>query len=518
MATTDVQVQVQAELQDVLRTQVPTADVEVGSAVYELVVRPAAVLIADQNEAMDALRDNLSLVQELSKTEPDDATVDRLLSNYNIVRKEGTPALGTLNIYTRSPASLAISNTIVFTCAGVAMVPPKTFVGYTGTRPAEDTDTLVYTLMRQLASDLYVFTIQAQTTQVLTTTLSAGQPCTLSPLVSRVLRAETASSFVSAALPETSVQLLQRAQTGINARVLTGRDNIMSFLQNRSDVNVLDVAVFGMTDELLLRDKTFGPASGGMVDVYVRTAPVPNLVKVVLTGTKVGETWTITLPDTYAGAYGVLAVWYGGNRLDASLTPVLGFLALPGDPFMTEDIHARYSPYQTLSVTFPLPDLLTEVATAEFEVEIFYATGLQTLQDLVTAELNRSYGFDMLIKAAVPAVIEVDLEVRYPQGLDVPDEATFQSAIADAINAKPLASEALQSSEIVYAVKTLLPQGEVQMPVQMFARVWLPDGTTAYTYSPHYIKVAPQDGLGEANCMYVCYPGSVRVKLTEVSP
>ena len=518
MATTEMQTLVRSELQDLIKANVPSADVAVGSALYELAVKAGAAVIADQEEAIAQLRANMSLVQELEKAVPDPETVDRLLSNFNIVRKEGTAARGTINIYTRSSASLSISNQITFTCSTVTMLATKTFVGYFGSRPAEDTDSLVYVPMRQLAAELYVFTIEAQTPTVITTTLSAGQQCTLAPPVSRVLRAETASTFVSAALPETSSQLLQRAQTGINARVLTGRDNIMSFLQNRSDVNVLDIAVFGMGDELLLRDKTYGPASGGMVDVYVRTAPVPNLVKVPLTGTKSGETWTITVPDTYAGAYGVLAVWYGGNRLEASLTPVLGFSARPGDPYMVEPIHARYSPYQTLAVTFPLADLLTDVDTAEFEVEIFYATGLADLQALVTAELNRSYGFDMLIKAAVPIVIEVDLEVRYPQGLEVPPLESFQGVIADVINTKPLSAEALQSSEIVYAVKDLLPLGEVQMPVNMFARIWLPDGTTAYTWSQNYIKVAAQAGLGEANSLYVCFPGAVKVRLTEVSP
>ena len=518
MATSDVQTLVRAELQSLIKANVPNADVAVGSALYEFNVKAGAAVIGYQADAIDQLRANMSLVQELESSDPDAAAVDRLLSNYNIVRRTGTAALGTINIYTRSSASLSISSQITFTCSNVAMLATRTYVGYWGTRPAEDTPTLAYVPMRQLATDLYVFTIEAQTVQVITTTLSAGQACTLTPGVSRVLRAEIASTFVSASLPETTSQLLERAQTGVNARVLTGRDNIMSFLQNNSDVNVLDVAVFGMGDELLLRDKAYGPANGGMVDVWVRTAPVPNVVKVPLTGTKVAGVWTIAIPaDVYAGAYGVLAVWYGGNRLDASLTPVLGFTSPVGAPRMTEAAHARYSPYQTLSVTFELFDLLTTVATAEFEVEIFYATGLADLQTLVTAELNRSYGFDMLVKGAIPVVVEVDLEVRYAQGLDVPPLASFQGVISDVINTKPISAEALQASEIVYAVKDLFPLGEVQMPVNMFARIWLPDGATAYTWSQHYIKVSPVAGLGDANSMFVCFPGSVRVKLTEVS-
>lgn len=502
--------------QQLVAEAIPGADVSPGSAIYELAIKAATAIIADEEQSLDTLRNNMSLVQVLNQSAPDPTQVDMLLSNYNVVRKQGMAAGGMLNIYTRANSNLSIPGNSVFVCNGVEISPIATYVGYAGTRPAEDTETLIYVPIRDLGNGLFVFTISAQTLAVTTATLSAGQVCTQQAPSSRISKVEIASTFTGGTVQETTSALLARAGVGPSARVTTGKDNIKSLLTSNTAVPVLDCAVFGMGDPLLLRANQYGVSGGSMVDVYVKTQPVPVWSMVPLTGTRQpDDSWLINVPaDAYPGVYGVLNVYYGGNRIDTSLTPVIGFTRPDGSPFMTVAADARFSAYQTYAVRFTT-DIAIAGTTAIFTVELLYSYGVGTLQDFMNTEAIRSYAFDTLIKGVIPVVIEVDGEVRYPQGLTMPTLATVQSVVADAINGLPVGTEALQASEIVYALKYLIPQGEVRMPLNLFARTWLPDGSTMYSSAANYIRVPDLPGISHLNCAFCCYPGSVKIALTE---
>ena len=77
------------ELQAYLTLAVPDADFSVGTVLYDLLVKPAAVTFAAQESGLDALRESMSLVQVLQDPANADTTaVDNLLSNYNVQIKQ----------------------------------------------------------------------------------------------------------------------------------------------------------------------------------------------------------------------------------------------------------------------------------------------------------------------------------------------------------------------------------------------------------------------------------------------
>ena len=128
----------------------------------------------------------------------------------------------------------------------------------------------------------------------------------------------------------------------------------------------------------------------------------------------------------------------------------------------------------------------------------------------------RNFAFDTLIKGAVPVDVSVAFEVQYIQGVTAPSVAVIQAQVATTINGKLIGHDALQSSDIVYASKIIFPEGEVIMPINLFARTYRPDGTIVTTADQNHIKVAPVEGQTVANSMFVCNPADVNVILTEI--
>jgi hypothetical protein len=509
------------ELQNLLTEHYPGGDFSVGTVLYDLLVVPAALTYASQEITLDTVRDNLSLSQVLSTADPDPALVDNLLSNYGVVRDSGAPALGLINIFTTSTQNVYISSTTEFECNGVKLKPTKAFVGVAGVITEQDTTEISYIQMRDFDTTSKVFSISAATVLSADTVLSVGQSCTStlnSPLITKT---ETGSTFTGGRIEETSLALLQRARTGVNARVVTGRDNIRSLLTSQTAVSVIDAAVFGMGDDLQLRDagNNTGISSGGRVDVYVKTSPVPVEVTQALTGTRTtGNVFEIDITSTiFPGAYGVSRVKYNDQALDISLTHVIGYDVQGPWPLIESATHARYSQYQTLTLQFETTEVPAADTEADFEVTVLYMPGVKDMQTFLDDPGIRSHSFDHVVKAVIPVIVDLDVDIEYQGGVEAPEAGVLQQTVSDIINLKTIGTEALFTSEIVYACRLAFSEGTVRMPVNLRARIYMPDGTITYTSSQNHIKAPTATGISYRNAAFFCFPNSVNVTLSEVS-
>ena len=505
------------EIQQTLSAQFPGADLSVGTALYELVVKPAAATYAEQDTLLETVRNNMSLVQVLNQTNPDATLTDNLLSNFNVTRRDGTQAVGLINIYTTSTQPTSIPQTAIFTCGGVTIQPTKSFVGVVGEIAQEDTDAVSYVQAREFSAGVYVFPIQAITQQPTQTVLSPGQTCTSTLTSSFITRTQIGSTFVGGNIEETTVELLERAAVALNSRVLTGRDNIRSFLESNTSINVLDAAVFGMGDDLMLRDKsnTTGLSGGGRVDTYVKTAPVPTSLISSLSGTRVDGVWSVDIPRTlFPGAYGVFQVSYQGNIILADISHVLGYVSTTDSPVMTEPVHARYSAYQTMTIQFVANDIVPDEVT--FDVSVFYMPGIDLVQSLLTDPSVKSTAFDMLAKAAIAVIVDVAVDIEYTRGINPPTVGDVQQEVADIINLKLIGTQRLLTSDVVYAIKAIFPAGTVRMPVTLNALIFMPDGSQVRANNTNQIEVLTDTGISPDNASFVCFPSNVDVVLSEV--
>jgi hypothetical protein len=510
----------EAQLTNTITSLVPNTDFSEGTVLKELVINPAAIAHAERVCDLEEVRDTLSLVQVLAEDDSDPTLVDNLLSNFNVVRREGSRATGLINIYTQDTRNIHISETAIFVCGGVELRPTKAFVGVNGEITTRDTESVSYIQVRQFDATTFVFSITATTIENIDTVLSPGQACSMTPANSLVDRIETGSTFTGGTLPENNSQLLQRASVGLSARMLSGKIHIQSLLSSSEDVNILDLAVFGMGDELMLRDAANNGrlSSGGTVDVYVKTAPVPSVSRATLTGTRNSDgDFEIEIPQSeFPGAYGVERIFFQENLINTNIVPTLGFTVEDDSPLITEVAHARYSKFQTLLVTFEATSVQASVTETEFEVDILFMPGIAAVQDIVEDPDIKNRSFDTLVKGVIPVFLNIRVEVTYQQGAVAPtvDEAT--QAVCDAVNGKLVGTEKFLSSDVVFALKELFSLGDVQMPVYMMGKAFMPDGSVVFTSSTNFIKPPTATGISFENSSFFCLPADVEVTLTEI--
>ena len=111
-------------LADWLNSYDSSIDTSVGTAVRELVIKPAARYYTSTSQDINTVITNLSLSESTN-----DSMVDSLLCNYNVVRKEGSTASGYLAIYTSNNANLYIPSATVFTVGSETLVISETYIG-----------------------------------------------------------------------------------------------------------------------------------------------------------------------------------------------------------------------------------------------------------------------------------------------------------------------------------------------------------------------------------------------------
>jgi hypothetical protein len=518
--TEERQARIARELQTFLTLSIPSGDFSIGTVLYDLLVKPGAVLFAENDESNDELRASMSLLQVLQNPDATEEEVDNLLSNYNVFRKTGSQGTGLINIYVSTSQNVYIAASAVITCGSTQLQPTKNYVAVFGEISTQDTEDVSYVQMRQFDENTYVFSLEAATVDNTDTVLSPGQSCTISIQNSFIKRVEVGSTFTGGSIKETNEELLIRAATSVNSKVTTGRSNIQSLLEdNDSGVGVLDVGVFGMGDEEQLRDKSnaAGIGTGGRVDIYVTTTPVPSFATVSLPATRdVDGVWVLPIPrETYAGAYGVTEI-RNGSDIYNELQHVLGYELDANAPYITEPIHARYSKYQLLEIRFETSDIDESITEFTFEVDILFMPGLNTLQEYMQGADIRSYAFDTLLKGTIPVLVGVAVTVEYVQGVTPPDVSALQQAVSDEINLQRMRVASLETSKVVYALRDAFPAGDVRMPITLTGKVFLPDGTTAYASDQNRLQVPEGLGISDNNTDFFCYPENVEITLVEV--
>jgi len=505
------------QMQKVYEEIAPGADIQPGTAAFELLVVPAATHATDLTERSVAVLDSMSIRQVLSQDDPDDELVTNLLSNQRVAVEEVERAAGYVSLILTTNSNTRITASAIITCGGVTLNPDKDYIGTVDIEnyPNANTSTSQYVSLVPVG-DNWSMTIGVLTEEPFTGVLSAGQVCTIDPAPNTLSSIALSSSVVGSSVDTPEAQLA-RAITGTPARVLTGRDQVKSLFLNEAPIPVIHAEVIGMGDDLMLRDRDAnGLSTGGSIDVYVRTEQVPTEQELLITFSNDGSgNWTAQLPNTIGqGADTVLSIYTEdkSQRIgDVTITPT--FTTEVDAPTVTEAIHARYSTYQLLDVAFTYQGDIS--STAVYRVTVQHMPGLQTLQDWVESAAIRSKAFSVLVKGGPVIRVAVDMTVTYTSGADVPDQATMQQAIADAVNALPIGTDSLQASHIITASKSAFAEGTVIMPLNMKATVGMPDGRTQFVSDQLVITAPVAPGISEGNILFACKPGDVHIELVE---
>jgi hypothetical protein len=119
-------------LVDFLAAKDPSLDLTESSVLRQILVRPAAIFYALNQENIDRIRQSSSLKAiNANPTLADDDIVDNVLSNYLITRKAGASAAGQARIILKANKFTPVTDSTVFSANWITFRPVRSFSGVT---------------------------------------------------------------------------------------------------------------------------------------------------------------------------------------------------------------------------------------------------------------------------------------------------------------------------------------------------------------------------------------------------
>ena len=503
----------------------PNVDMSPSSVISQLVVGLTAPAQSLAIDGVRKLEESWSLSQLSDETDPE--IVDRLLSNYFVERRPATAAFGRVKLTLSGLVSTAVSSSARFVRNGVTYAPDSSYFGVVSEESLlASTDRLI----RLQQDGTYAMSIDVTcTTPGSSGKLLREDQLTLVPAVSGVVAATVEADFSEGEDEESTESLRQRMLEGVSADVPASRASIRSMIRKSVPATV-DVSVIGYGDPELTRGSRnlLGIQLPGKVDVYVRTATVPDVSVVEMDAvldSKAGKVWRLVFPRTvFPGAYAVESVKYVETEMLGTLeilSTERGTDAEARDglfaPTFETGHQSVFTPYQTLVVRFADPatavtSLTENSSTKSYRVSIRHMPDLWKIQsEMFSSRDARLPGVDCLVRAPFPCYVSAQVTIRHPSP-DTVSAETVASHVAAAINAVPFSWSSLPASEIVRAAQEKAGGGYVDLPVRLSGVLVTPTGDTVHLEGRDGLEVAEtEEGVSRRTTAFYALPGSVSV-------
>lgn len=530
----------------------PTLDLSPGTALRDLVVRIYAHLETRIQEQIDLALVSSSL-SEIAKdpSAVDPVQLERVLSNYNVTRSEGSTASGLLRIFMSSSATASIPPSVVFTLGGVRYSPDGSYV--------------------LVAESLYTGLANQRILEPSGSLFSAVIPVTaLSPGSAGNIRASTKATAVAPTIPgqvtvnadsdftggadaDDNTVLLAKAKDGVVGKALSGREHIRAKLKTQFP-GIKDVGVVGFLDPEMSRDLVDGVHTGNRVDLHVKSASYPSRLSERLpavlvsydTATRLGTVEISMGSDRAAGLYLIEAV---RSNPQVQLTS----FAIVSDARTMENntLHEvggnppPFTAYQRATFRFLVPYAnIKESGTAagnsamstwtsdtsappvgvlgvagllQFYVDYLKMPNIREIQAYVDSAAERSLTADMLVRAPVPVLCSLQLRLIKPSGAQDPDLAALKSALVSKFNSAPVGGPVFGSA-LVHVAYQNIPDGySVDLPVHMYGVVINPDLTKSVVYSSDALKAPdnPAKGVTANTCAFFLETSMVDISVLD---
>lgn len=527
----------------------PTLDLSAGTALRDLVIKLYAHLETRIQEQIDLALVSSSLL-EISKdpNAVDDTQVERVLSNFNVTRGEGSTASGTVRMFFSSSSSVVMSTDVRLTLGGVQFKPASSYIlvssdNYTGSsaqRILEASGSLYTTTIEVVAVD------SGSAGNIRSTTVMSGITPTFSTLVS----AKADSDFTGGADADDNVALLAKAKTGVVGKVFGGRDHIKAKLKSQFS-GVSDVGVVGFLDPEMTRDLSSGIHIGNRVDLYVKSATYPSRIQEKVAAQMISydvqnqeALFEIVLPPSKAaGLYTVESIRSLVSQ-SSSFEIVSDVRTMEGNTlhYVSDLTAAAFTAYQKVTLRFNVPysnvkEAATPVALSiitsgtvlnpnpwyaneyvetsstvppgsassgpaivflnsssnfvdffYFYVEYLRMPNITEIQGYVDSAAERSLSADMLVKAPVPVMCSLQMRLIKPSGAEDPDMVALKAALVSKFNSFEM-GQSIPASALIHTAYQNIPSGyTVDLPIHMYGVIINPTMGKDVLYSSDALR------------------------------
>lgn len=519
----------------------PTIDMNPGSAVRQLVVRLYASLYELNRQNNQRVLNSNSIRKAVGNPdEVDSDTIQNLASNYFIEKNQGTRAAGQIRVVLKTNRYTVIAKSTVFTINGVQFRPIRSFSGVS--TPSEVV-TGNERLIQSVGGGQFAFVVDVEAVEAGTGgNILKGSAFGTNTPNNNVAAYLAESDFDGGADDESDADFILRLSQGLATSNLSSRSSIPGFLV-REFPKVKDVSVIGAGDPEMRRDQRniLGVSAFGKVDIYVRTADqlinsaFETAATLVSNAGMPSAVWRVNIPrNLFPAMYEVSAVSnlqrttsYDVVKLvrgvDSSRPPGVDF-----DPDTYSDAYV-FSRYQTAYVDFVASGVGNLLgATRNVVLDVVHQPQIDQISDYVLSRANRPPAGDYLVRAAVPCIVAIGLEIVLGVGDPVPDIGQIKKIVADTVNQTDFQTGRLSVDVIIDAVRGQLSgRTRVRTPVDMRGRIPLPVPTaidvaagvnsTLWIFNSNSLDIpdVSELSISARTVAFFCKPGDVDVTITQ---
>lgn len=452
----------ESTLISVIKSAYPNLDMRKGTVLRELLTKVAAELWSLNTKRTTDLSNTYSLSQLEAAPEGNEEAVDRLLSNFLVVRKQGSYASGQLIVKVQYSRTYTITTSMVFTTlSGLAYSPE---LEYTVESNPQTTGAL--TLYTHESGTYYYFMlpVKANLTGIVYD-VPQGTSFSMSSAFSGFVTAEAYYDFSGGSISETASQVLGRLPAAIATRSLESRYSISSRLREQFTA-IHSVSAVGMGNAEQLRDKHYVFSIGGRGDVYAKTFMALPIVTLRKTATKVSEgVYQFSLVrDEVPGYYLIRAITNIDSVTNAGLE--FGTLSVLGSYAFTDvrsadlsgcrhdfDVSAGY--VETAYTRYQISDVFVNANlqsdTTEFKVEIYVAPFIKDIQDYMDDSEVGNLMADLVVRCPIACVVSAKMTVYQPPNAAPVASDDMVTTVVDYINNTTF-GHILSKSQIVSAL------------------------------------------------------------------
>lgn len=530
----------------------PSLDLSPGTALRDLVVRMYAHLETRIQEQIDLALVSSSLI-EISKNPEavDSVQLERLLSNYNVTRSEGSTASGKLRLFLANTDSVVINGNTQISINGVLFTPAESFLllpsslytaapGQRLITPSGSTFTAVIDL---------VAVNSGSSGNVRTGSLMES----MSPAPNSLISGKVDSDFIGGADADNNEVLLAKMRAGVVGKVFGGREHIKAKLKAEFS-GIIDVGAVGFMDPEMRRDLVNGVNMGGRVDLFVKSASYPSRIQEQLiprflsfnTNTKQGVFEVDLNADQASGLYSIESIKSIINQAGSYeiLSDSRTFTGLDNHSISIE-ARAPFPALQVATIRFVVPfdgmmlawssnsaapsyesfaaNLNTYLQNQTTEkyfkyfVEYLRMPNLQEIQAYVDSAGERSLSADMLVHAPIPVMCSVQFRLLKKAGAPDVDMAKLKAAIVSKFNSYEF-GESIQGSALIHTAYENLPDGyAIDLPIHMYGVIINPDLSKDVIFSSDALKppVNYVKGVSPRNTAFFLESNMVDVSIRE---
>lgn len=455
------------------------------------------------SRSMKALEEDPTLAEE--------EVVDHILSNYNVIRKAGAFASGSITLVFSKNISYIIPAGYSFLFNGITFITTRSYSIYSTNTPLVDSESLTLTATR---SGGYSCNIDV----VAETEGSAG--CVkkntefeiITPIAS-LLQAYATDDFTGGYDTETNAVMLNRFKSGLATPCWGNRYNIESLIRSETS-HITDISVIGCGDIEMTRDQsTLFPVSlGGKTDIYIKTAPYSTTTTITLKANLQSidgrvYTWAVIIPaDALPGFWTINSI--GNIKVEGELQSEEN-LSTDESAVATKDCF--FTPYQSRIVTFTTPPVETELyQSMEFDISLYGCPYIDEIHSIVTKDTLKPVSSDVVVRAPIPCEVYTTIHLNAEAALSDEQQLAIQQAISTYINNTGF-SHTLLVSEITPLIQAELTSSQRVTGIQLDGIILSSGLMTKRISSNQYLQIPdlPSEGITPKITAYYTRPEMV---------